>query len=99
MSESRGCTVYTSRDTSSWVADDDRVIVVDSAVPVAHVLDGMDAVIWHLLGLSYDHRRLVDFLRGFSGLTWSEADLALRTTLDRLTDRGVLDRTAEVDHG
>jgi hypothetical protein len=99
MSERRGWIVYTTHETSSWLEDDDRVIVVDSAAPAAHVLEGMDAVIWRLLDLSYDHRRLVDLLQRFSDITQSEAERELHATLDRLTELGVLVRTAEVDHG
>jgi len=99
MRERRGRIVYTAPETSSWLTDNDHVIVVDTAASAAHVLEGLDAVIWSLLDLSYDHRRLVDLVQRCSDLTQIEAERELRATLDRFTELGLLARTVEAEHG
>ena len=85
----RGWSVYTVGETVRWVVDDDRVIVVDGAVPAAHVLQGREALIWRVLTSSRDFRKLAEFLEVAADLTEPAAEQELRAVLGRWTQLGI----------
>ena len=95
----RAWSVYTVGEAVRWAVDDDRVIVVNDAVPAAHVMQGPEAMIWSVLTFSRSHRRLVEFLAEAADLTESAAEHELRAVLGRWTRLGLLSCAAGADDG
>jgi hypothetical protein len=91
--------VYTLGDAIRWVVDDDRVIVVDDTAPAAYVLHGREALIWRILTLSPNYRKLAGFLAAATDLTGPDAERVLHAVFERWTQLGVLSRITEADSG
>jgi hypothetical protein len=85
-----GWSVYSVGDAIRWVVDDDRVIVVDGAVPAAHVLTGQDAVLWRVMTASGGPRKLAGFLQLAQDLTEPAAEAQLRAALGRWAQLGIV---------
>lgn len=82
--------IYSVGETIRWAVDDDRVIVVDGAVPAAHVLTGREALMWRVLTTCRDSRKLVDFLKVAEDLTEPAAQDRLRAVLRRWLQLGIV---------
>ena len=81
---------YDCAPNVTWVKDANQVIVVQGRGARCWSLQGVEAVIWDLLTLSYGFARMVDFLAVLSEGSRENAATTLLTTMRRWEEEGIV---------